>query len=157
MRVTLACCVCGADFDVIRSQVRRRRCCSLECARAWKSQTARGRRAAEVVRHTAGYLLEWAPDHPRQHRGRVLQHVLVMEAMLGRALVGDEVVHHRNGRRDDNRPDNLELMANQTHARHHARTPEGRALIDRRNARLALVMEHDPDNGQFLPIERVAV
>jgi hypothetical protein len=32
-----------------------------------------------------------------------------MEEKLGRRLLLDESVHHRNGVRDDNRPENLEL------------------------------------------------
>jgi hypothetical protein len=36
---------------------------------------------------------------------------MVMEAILGRPLQVDESVHHLNGVRDDNRPDNLELWS----------------------------------------------
>ena len=39
----------------------------------------------------------------------VLQHVEVMEQELGRRLVDGENVHHKNGIRHDNDPDNLEL------------------------------------------------
>lgn len=37
------------------------------------------------------------------------QHRFVMEQMVGRPLKRFESVHHLNGRRDDNRPENLEL------------------------------------------------
>jgi hypothetical protein len=50
------------------------------------------------------------PEHPRATTGNyVFEHVLVMEELLGRYLLHGENVHHRNGVRDDNRPENLEL------------------------------------------------
>ena len=37
------------------------------------------------------------------------QHRVVMEEQIGRPLRKNENVHHKNGVRDDNRPENLEL------------------------------------------------
>ena len=69
-----------------------------------------------------GYVaLAVPPDHHlRQAHGYAYEHQLVAEQMLGRRLAKGEVVHHRNGIRTDNRPENLEVTTASEHARHHA-------------------------------------
>lgn len=49
----------------------------------------------------------------------IREHILIMENHIGRPLRKDEVVHHKNGDRLDNRIENLELMTRSEHARLH--------------------------------------
>ncbi len=58
-----------------------------------------------------GYIKIWLPKHPSATKTHpyIYEHRLVMEIILGRYLKSYEQVHHKNGKRDDNRPENLML------------------------------------------------
>jgi hypothetical protein len=71
-----------------------------------------------------------------------------MEFVLGRPIGDNEEVHHKNHIRDDNRPENLEVLLAGEHQSMHNAKPERRlALIE--HARLQ-AQTRDPITGRFV-------
>ncbi len=67
-----------------------------------------------------GYKFVKFPSHHRATKeGFVKRAILVMEAKLGRLLETQEHIHHLNGIRDDDRPENLVVLTNSEHASLH--------------------------------------
>lgn len=116
-----------------------------------------------------GYVLVHCPGHPMARRCGtdrkpmyVPEHRLVMSQHLGRWLLPTEVVHHKNGIRDDNRIENLELFeSNAEHLRHELTgrapnwTEDGKARIraahpSRRNKKTA---QSEPSLGLSEPCD----
>lgn len=73
-------------------------------------------------KRTDGYIEVYFPEHPGATKdGYVMEHDLVMECVIGRRLRPDEIVHHINHQRDDNRVANLRLMTKSEHMSLHTK------------------------------------
>ena len=83
----------------------------------WKSNISKGKKGkgAGLCKKSSGYI----EITMGENKGRS-QHVVIMEGHIGRKLLPQECVHHKNEIRHDNRLCNLELMTKSEHASHHA-------------------------------------
>ena len=89
--------------------------CSRRCAGKWMWE--QGKQNQFLPTATGSY-------KKVRHNGRVTrEHRVVMESALQRPLRSDEVVHHKNGDRADNRLGNLSLTTSGRHARKHMSRP----------------------------------
>ena len=128
-KVKSKCIVCG---KVWMGVMKKREFCSQKCV---SSGIHNGRYQDGRYELKTGYVAVLSPQHPNKVAGNyVLEHRLVMEKHIGRFLRNDEIVHHINGIRDDNRIENLELMTSSEHSKEHWRVwkIEGGSPVEKR-------------------------
>ena len=111
-------CECGTEKIVLSNSLRRGLSRSCGCYQKevgslknrsenhprWKGGRSKSR---------AGYILLASAEYPGAvYPNMTLEHVVIMARHLGRSLEKGETGHHKNGVRDDNRIENLELWVN---------------------------------------------
>jgi len=123
--IKLICPECGLVRDISKSEARRRKSglCKT-CSIVRRNSTRIGKSSSLYKRgysySVAGYKVI---SVPMSHRFRIMagknntcmEHRLIMAFHLDRPLLRTEIVHHKNGIKDDNRIENLELVDMHNH------------------------------------------
>lgn len=97
--------------------------CKQKCYFKWKKNNP-NKKAYKGKVFVSGYFYLYMPDHPKAiNKGRyIAEHRYVLEKKIGRFLEDNEIAHHINGNKKDNRAENLEVMTNSNHMKFHAKT-----------------------------------
>lgn len=123
-RVTL-CTLCHRAIKSFPSYRKRRNTRSRLCRVCWNITNAI--RSAWIIREPVGFTCYFKPLVGRYvvrvAGGRPIYRArLMLECALGRSLAADEVAHHVNEDKTDDRPENLEALLRAEHTRHHRPT-----------------------------------
>lgn len=145
--IVKACLHCGAEMTLKPSQSARQFCSkACEATAKIKRPTGREHNGRPVLVNAQGYLTVYEPTHPAAGRnGRVLEHRLVMESVLGRYLTTEEHVDHIDQDKTNNDPSNLQVMSPMAHSQ--------KTNADKERARARLLAELAAYQEKYGPLE----
>lgn len=139
-RVSLVCSVCRTPFERREKELNRHEASGTYCSRECRGFAKRRRiplacedcgrpfeRAiAEAAKHRHAFCSRECLKRKRAERatsykklGGVHEHRIIGARMVGRPLLPDEIVHHKDENKRNNAPDNLKVMDRREHARLH--------------------------------------
>lgn len=107
VRKNVKCENCGKEFSTTRNKF-----CSKECCVSFRKKNGFNKRNGYWYEN--GYKVLYLNGG-----GSIKEHISIMEKHLGRKLNPNEVVHHKNEIKNDNRIENLEVMTRSEHSRLH--------------------------------------
>lgn len=116
----IPCTQCGKVKDrYVTRKNQKNYFCNTKCKGLWQSKNLVGEnnmRWKGGFIYENGYKMLNMPDHHRAHQnGYVYEHIVVAEKKFNKKILRPMQIHHLNGVRDDNRPDNLDIVTPQEH------------------------------------------
>ena len=105
---------CVQCDKVFQPEGLKQKCCGKLCALRYSARIRKTTKG--FIISPKGYKFLWMPKHPMASKGGYLaEHRLLMATSIGRLLTDSEVVHHKNGVKNDNRIENLMLETSHDH------------------------------------------
>jgi hypothetical protein len=148
----IPCAACQKQMRRWRSQVRRARL-PMACSKTCRSLVMRGEnnpqwRGGTWIDKRSGYRFVLTARLNRADRSLlpipaprdVPEHRLIMARTLGRWLTKEEHVHHINGNKTDNRPENLRIMNWTEHSKEHRKVLRMIAELEAENQTLRIAL-----------------
>lgn len=112
--IEFICPICQNKKYIKPSRVETTKTCSKRCDGLRRSKKYIGENSANWkggISMNRGYKEMYFPNHPKAHKGKIPEHILVIEKKIGRFLRKGEVVSHKNLNKLDNRIENLRIIS----------------------------------------------